>query len=355
VNKTNTGHNLIFLISQPRAGSTMLQRMLGSHPQVHTTSEPWLMLHPLYSMKTSGIDTEYSSELALNGLVDFLSQIENGETVYREKIREMYASLYGVLLEPTGKSFYLDKTPRYYFIIKELHELLPDAKFIILLRNPLAVLASIVETWTKTDWFRLSEYKNDLLRGPDFLLEGLDVLGGNALKVIYENLLNQPENQIKQICQYIGIDYDTSMLTYGESDLPRWDYGDQQTVYEKTSPDSFHAEKWVESLANPQIWRALKDYLVFLGKDRLETLGYSYNKSNETLEKHKPNITIEKKTTSFFVLLDNTRDAAIERAHLKEQLHQKDQQIQNIYSSYTYCLGNMLLLPIRKIIRIFKK
>lgn len=40
------GENLIFLISQPRAGSTMLQKVLGSHPEIHTVSEPWVALPP---------------------------------------------------------------------------------------------------------------------------------------------------------------------------------------------------------------------------------------------------------------------------------------------------------------------
>ena len=33
----------------------MLQRMVGSHPSIHTFSEPWLMLHPVYGVKEEGI------------------------------------------------------------------------------------------------------------------------------------------------------------------------------------------------------------------------------------------------------------------------------------------------------------
>ena len=35
---------LVFLLSLPRSGSTLLQRLLAAHPQVHTVAEPWLML-----------------------------------------------------------------------------------------------------------------------------------------------------------------------------------------------------------------------------------------------------------------------------------------------------------------------
>ncbi|WP_189477523.1 sulfotransferase [Halioglobus pacificus] len=35
---------LIFLISQPRSGSTLTQRLIATHEEVFTRSEPWLML-----------------------------------------------------------------------------------------------------------------------------------------------------------------------------------------------------------------------------------------------------------------------------------------------------------------------
>lgn len=56
----------MFLISQPRAGSTLLQRILGSHPDIHTVSEPWLMLQPLYALRPDGYRAEYNEHLARN-------------------------------------------------------------------------------------------------------------------------------------------------------------------------------------------------------------------------------------------------------------------------------------------------
>ena len=56
------GENLIFIISQPRAGSTLLQRILGGHPEIHTAAEPWIMLHPLYALKSKGCSAEYNAE-----------------------------------------------------------------------------------------------------------------------------------------------------------------------------------------------------------------------------------------------------------------------------------------------------
>lgn len=46
--------NLIFLISQPRSGSTLLQKLIATSNQIDTLQEPWLMLHPLYALKDHG-------------------------------------------------------------------------------------------------------------------------------------------------------------------------------------------------------------------------------------------------------------------------------------------------------------
>ena len=149
MNKFDTfGTNMIFVISQPRAGSTLLQRILAAHPAVFSVAEPWLMLHPVYALKRGGVNAEYESSLARQGLDDFLSLFPEGEDVYIEALRGMASALYGRALTVEGKQYFLDKTPRYYLIIKELYRIFPQAKFVCLLRNPLAVLASILETWT---------------------------------------------------------------------------------------------------------------------------------------------------------------------------------------------------------------
>ncbi len=305
----------------------MLQRILGSHSQIYTTSEPWVMLHPLYSMKTTGIETEYSVDLAIRGLSEFLSQIDNGRTEYCEKMRQMYGSLYDRLLEPTGKKFFLDKTPRYYFIINELYDLFPDAKYIILIRNPLAVLMSVVDTWIKQDWFTLSRFKSDLLHAPGCLLKAITQLGDAGFRIQYEDILANPEFEIKKVCDYIGIMYDQNMIGYGNSGLPKWQYGDQKTVYEKGKPDALHSDKWTQYLKNPQVWRVMREYLNYLGEDRINRMGYSFSSLDEVLLDNEPVVDIDKTSVSLFALLDNTRDAFLEKKLLQLQLQQRDSQL----------------------------
>ena len=169
---TTQGENLIFLISQPRAGSSLLQLILSGHKDIATTSEPWIALHPVYALRDKGIRAEYDSILARKTLKDFLEQSGINESYYKSQIASLLLALYKHPLERQGARYFLDKTPRYYNIIPELKELFPKARFIILFRNPLAVLNSILETWVKDDWIRLNtRYRNDLLVAPLKLIE----------------------------------------------------------------------------------------------------------------------------------------------------------------------------------------
>ena len=279
---------LIFLISQPRAGSTMLQRMLGAHPKVHTISEPWLMLHPLYALKRNALTAEYNSRLAREALDTVFDALPEGEDGYIQGLRTMYGYLYARLLEGSGKSVFLDKTPRYYLIIPELARVFPEAKFIILLRNPLAVLVSILNSWVKEDWRRLRNFQTDLFRAPGLLADGLPNLGDRAAKVQYEELVHDPEDHIRNLSRFLEIPFDPATIDYGDGSSPDWRFGDQKSVHQLRQPDPRKATQWMDSLDDPQVWRCARDYLEFLRPELLTRLGYRYEELCEQMGRHEP-------------------------------------------------------------------
>jgi tetratricopeptide (TPR) repeat protein len=282
------GQNLIFLISQPRAGSTMTQRILGSHPDIHTSSEPWIMLHPIYGILDSGYEAEYNAAWARHITNNFYNTLSNKKEAYFEGLRKMSVHLYDCALSPSGKHFFLDKTPRYYHIIPQLYHTFPKAKFIILLRNPLAVFNSVVTTWTKDDLHQLEDFKHDLITAPRKLLDGIDILGHACQVLQYENVLKNTEYEIKKVCTGLGLNFFPDMINYGSSQLPKWSEGDQKLVYQKTRPDPHNLDKWTVSFKNPQIWQAANDYLEFLGHEIICQMGYSYRELRKTLDANRP-------------------------------------------------------------------
>lgn len=269
------GEHLIFLISQPRAGSTMLQRIFAAHSEIATASEPWVMLHPIYALRSAGHTAEYNAGLAHSALQIFLSQTEQPTVVYDEALRAFAQVLYGSQLTKSGKRYFLDKTPRYYLIISELGRIFPEAKFVFLLRNPLAVLSSILKNWIGSEWRLLAGYRHDLLTAPPALLEGAKTLGDRAIVVRYEDLVLKPEATLENVCRRLAIGFESNMIHYGAENTQHFQFGDTDTVYARAQPVSDSLNIWFDLADNSQTFRFAVEYLDVLGTELLGELGYS--------------------------------------------------------------------------------
>lgn len=285
--------NLIFLISQPRAGSTLLQTILENHYEIHTVPEPWIMLHPMYAQRSQGYEAEYNAKLSQTAVEDFIKNLPEGEETYFNGLRRMYTYIYDSALKSSGKRYFLDKTPRYYHIIPELYRTFPNAKFIILLRNPLAVLCSIISTWIKEYWFNLKDYQHDLIDAPHLFIDGIRLIGeDNCLVINYEELLKNPDLTIKSICEKLEIEFYPEILNYRPNKVNKNGYGynDQKNnAYQTGKPNSKNLDKWVSNLQNPQVWRVVNDYLEMLDKETINQMGYSYDNLRELVNTYSPN------------------------------------------------------------------
>ncbi len=270
------GENLIFLISQQRAGSTLLQRILAGHPEVHTTAEPWLMLHPVYALREEGHQAEYNAVLAHKALHDFLETLESGQTRYLEALRRMALYLYATACEQAGKTYFLDKTPRYYLIIPELARVFPQAKFLVLVRNPLAVLSSILNTWVKGHPILLARYRQDLIEAPRRLVEGIELLEDRATVVHYETLVVDPQTVVQFLCDRLGLEFQPSMLEYGKGIRPQGEMGDPGGVDRYARPATDSLDRWLSLGQTLQTRHFAEGYLRALGPDLLAALGYNY-------------------------------------------------------------------------------
>ncbi len=283
------GERLIFLVSQPRAGSTMFQRMLGNHPDVHTVAEPWLMLPPLFSLTDEPIHAPYSPALARRACNDVLSGLPDGRGVYLEGVRRMTWHIYEQVLDESGKQLFLDKTPRYYYILPELRETFPRAKVLLLIRNPLAVLCSMLFTWASPrEVWHLSHCRDDLLEAPQRMLHAIDSLGGDLHVVHYESLVREPCQVLPEVCRFLGIASDEQMHLYGQGSRPRGQLGDCSETLRKGKPLAANVDQWQDRLGNPQTWRLAHDYLEELGPGVMGQLGYDYQQLRETLDTARP-------------------------------------------------------------------
>ena len=280
------GANLIFLVSQPRAGSTMLQRVLGNHPDIHTTSEPWVMLHPCQILKggggTAGYEAGGWADLARD---EFLKHAGGRETLV-QGVREFGRVVYTRALEGSGKTLFLDKTPRYYHVLPELAAVFPAARFVILLRNPMAVLCSIVRTWVQKHppspgfrrghyaWERMPSYRDDLLTAPRLLAAGIAQLGPRVRVVRFEELVADPGRDVAALCAWLGVPFVPTMLTYATANAPDFAFGDPLGIQQHTQPEASHGTGWIDDLRDPALWKLAADYARHLRLDLPDALGY---------------------------------------------------------------------------------
>jgi hypothetical protein len=240
----------LFIISLPRAGSTLLQRLLSQHVDIATTQEPWLLL-PLVGMTQEGAGlTCWSHKIAARAINDFAAALPTGHNGFRQRISELAQQLYTDQCR-NGERYFLDKTPRYYWIVQEIATLFPNAKFIFLFRNPLQVIASILDTWANGRLHRVQEYRLDILRGIPSIAEAADRYPERALSVHYERFVAEPQQELGRIFGFLDLRPDPSIIDrVAEAQVPGR-LGDQTGARQYRTLTAESSDKWRRSLASP--------------------------------------------------------------------------------------------------------
>jgi hypothetical protein len=271
----------IFIFSLPRSGSTLVQHVLAASDQVCTAPEPWLLLPYLYSLRTSGHCAEYDEGPAVMALREFVEAMPNGLDDYRAELSAFITRLYERVAGP-GATYFVDKTPRYYFVIDDLIDLFPQAKFIFLWRNPLAILASIVETWGRGKW-SIGRWESDLFVGVDRLVQARRAYRGCSYSVRYEDLLTEPDTSWPDLFAFLDLPFDPEYLTIGDGSRLRGQMGDKGGYYAYGRLSSQPLEKWKSTIANPIRKRKAEGYLRWIGTERLSVMGYDLGELSEEL------------------------------------------------------------------------
>lgn len=284
------GENLIFVISPPRAGSTLLQRILAGNDDVFATAEPWIMLHPLYALRNAGHTAEYNAEWSNAALADFCENLEGGVDAYVRAAGTMGRELYNIALRPSGRRCFLDKTPRYYFIAEDLLRTFPEARFVFLLRHPLAVLSSVLSSWIHDDWARLSNYACDLCEAPRRLAAAIDHFGSRAIVLHYEELAQQPEKTVRDLCDKLGLAFHPGMLEYGLREKPKGRMGDNIGIDRHTHPVAESCDKWKTAITSDRARYFAGRYVEFLDEQVLARLGYPKDQLRGQLRELEPTV-----------------------------------------------------------------
>ncbi len=199
----------IFIIGLQRSGSTLIEQILGSHPQIEATSELLTMQH---------LWTELGATGSRQGRSVFGQIGEAKPELFREIGEEYLARTrsYRQLERP----FFVDKLPANWMNVGLIRLALPNARIIDARRHPLACgVSNFKQHYASGVTFAYSlptigQFYADYLR----LMRHFDeVQPGAILHVLNERLIDDPEREVRRMLEFIGVPFDPACLAFHTS------------------------------------------------------------------------------------------------------------------------------------------
>lgn len=290
------GDDLILIVSPPRAGSTMLQRMLGSHSAVQTHPEPHLLTPLAYQGYFHRVErAAYNHVVASQALREFVDFLPGRDSDYLDACRAYCQVLYGRARAVHGKAFFLDKTPNYAdTILPFIAQLLPKARVVVLTRHPAAQLASTANTFHGGDFHKAHALRDCFTT---FIPRIAEFMRGPAMPFVhvrYEDLVAEPERHLQRLLDHIGLPFEPACLRFGEQAHITKTFGDPKIgLY--AAPVTASAESWVDDLLDrPDRERLCRRALAEVSDADLALFGYPRAQLWDALDaarsarKHKP-------------------------------------------------------------------
>lgn len=250
---------LIFVLSPPRAGSTLLQHMLGSHSQIFTFPEPHLVTPLAFLGYYDLVDkAPYDHIHAAEAIKLFVQGLPRGEADYLDAVRAYADTLYGRMLGTSSKRYFLDKTPAYALVLPFLTRLYPDAHYVVLTRHPLAVASSYAGSFFEGDWAAANRFNPVVNRYVPAIAALLREPPRHTLHISYEALVRDPHAQLAKLCAFLELDFEASMVEYGDHYRPvPGGRGDPINVQAHSRPVASSLDTWASELANDDAKRAV--------------------------------------------------------------------------------------------------
>ena len=203
----------IFVLGLPRTGTTLVDRILSSHPDVQSAGE--LPNFSLLLKRASGSATP--------SLFD-VNTIELAKTVNWAKLGEAYIDSTRPL---TGqKKRFVDKFPHNFLYMAMIARALPAARLVCLRRNPVdACLSNFRQLFSNSSPFH--RYSFDLLDIGRYYIQfhrlleyWSEVMPGRFLEVRYEELIENQESQTRRLLNYCQLGWVDSCMQFQNNDAP---------------------------------------------------------------------------------------------------------------------------------------
>jgi len=203
----------IFVIGMPRSGTTLVERILSSHPEVYAAGE----------LQNFGVMLERLSGARSSVMLD-PAMIDRTHHIPWKQLGDLYLS--STRPATTLKPRFIDKLPHNFLYAGFIANALPNARIICLRRNPLdTCLSNFREPFAESS--PLHGYSFDLLdTGRYYILfdrlmaHWQRVLPGRIMEIEYESLVASQETCTRQLLAHCGLPWNDACLHFERNQSP---------------------------------------------------------------------------------------------------------------------------------------
>lgn len=206
-----------FIVGVGRSGTTLMRLMLDAHPELAIPPETHF-LHRMHIDQLKDPQSFVSSLKSTHTWPDFhlsaeqlLAEVAALTSFDLSQAIRMFYRLYA---KHQGKPRWGDKTPYNAECMDHIYRLLPEARFIHLIRDGRDVALSYRDKWfgPGQDLAGAIEFwSGRILRAR---VQARLLPRHVVLELRYEDLVQAPEDALKRVCQFIDLPFDSRMLTY---------------------------------------------------------------------------------------------------------------------------------------------
>jgi Sulfotransferase family len=212
------------IVGSPRSGTTLLRLMLDAHSELAIPPETGFLtigeaiegqgdklregfFQALVSYSQpapSWADFEISTESFWAALVD----------ITPFNISDGYRAFYRLYAARHGKSRWGDKTPIYCRYLNEIRRVLPESRFIHIIRDGRDAALSLRHMWFSPGW--AIETQASYWRDCVLSARRAGVGCNDYMELRYEDLILDPRKTLLRICDHISLSFEEAMLFYYE-------------------------------------------------------------------------------------------------------------------------------------------
>ena len=206
---SDRGAGVIFVFGMPRTGTTLVERVLASHPEVCSAGEL-----STFSLELTRL-TQALPGPPLRTRSDF---VDRSASLDFAALGEAY--LRAARPYHDGRPYFVDKLPFNYLYAGLIRLALPAARMVRLERHPMDTCYAVYKQLFR-DAYPFSYDLDDLGRyfiGYSRLMRHWDsVLPGAILNIRYEVLVQEPEAEIRRLLGHCGLAWDDGCMRFHEN------------------------------------------------------------------------------------------------------------------------------------------